>query len=79
MLEADGLVERLADPNDRRNKHMKLTPAGYEALADMFSLTAQLRTQLLDGLADNEIVQADNFLKHLLGRIEGGLTLPDKS
>jgi len=78
MLEADGLVERLADPNDRHNKHMKLTPAGYEALAEMFSITAQLRAQLLDGIADEDVVQADGFLKQLLGRIEGGLSLPEQ-
>jgi MarR family transcriptional regulator for hemolysin len=76
LLEADGLVERLADPNDRRNKHMKLTPAGHEALAEMFQITRRLRTVLLDGLPADEIAATDRFLSTLVDRIEDGL-FPD--
>ncbi len=73
LLEADGLVERLPDPNDRRNKHMKLTPAGHEALAEMFQITSRLRTRLLDGLDESEIAATDRFLALLVDRIETGL------
>jgi MarR family transcriptional regulator for hemolysin len=77
MLEADGLVERLADPNDRRNKHMKLTQAGYVALSDMFKTTERLRTVLLADMANEDIVRTDSFLKEVVDRIEGGLSVPD--
>ena len=77
MLEADGLVERLADPKDRRNKHMRLTPAGYETLAEMFDIIQRLRERLLDGVAPAEITGTDRFLEMLIGRIEGGLSVPE--
>lgn len=73
MLEADGLVERLADPNDRRNKHMRLTKAGHEALAEMFSITQQLRGRLLEGISGAEIADTDRFLELLIDRIESGI------
>lgn len=78
MLEADALVERLADPADRRNKHMRLTPAGYKALAEMFDLMAALRGQLLDEIPAADIRANLGFLSLLLTRIEGGLSLPEE-
>jgi MarR family transcriptional regulator for hemolysin len=77
MLEADGLVERLPDPKDRRNKHMRLTQAGYEALADMFKVTQNLRRHLLHGIAGSEIAGTDRFLELLIDRIESGMCEPD--
>lgn len=77
LLEADGLVERLADPNDRRNKHMKLTQAGLEALAEMFDITRRLRMKLLDGLPAGEIAATDQFLSRLVDRIEEGIASTD--
>lgn len=77
MLEADGLVERLADPTDRRNKHMRLTHAGYEALGEMFAIMAQWREQLLEGLSKTDIKRNLDFLSVLLERIDSGLGLPE--
>ena len=76
MLEADGLVERLADPKDRRNKHMRLTQAGYEALADMFQVTQRLRKHLLSGIPGSEIAANSAFLELLIDRIESGMCVP---
>jgi len=77
MLEADGLVERLPDPSDRRNKHMKLTPAGFDALGEMLAVTGALRTRLLKDLPMADIRANLGFLSLLLERIEGGLGEPD--
>ncbi|MBO9581438.1 MAG: MarR family transcriptional regulator [Sphingobium sp.] len=79
MLEADGLVERLPDPRDRRNKHMRLTRAGYEALAEMFEITTRLRKQLLSGVPGSEIAGANRFLELLIDRIESGMCEPGDS
>lgn len=73
LLEADGLVERLPDPNDRRNKHMKLTQAGLEALAEMFQITRRLRLKLLEGVPQSDIEATDRFLSQLVDRVEAGL------
>src|SRR5690606_10989024 len=49
-LEKDGLVERLADPADRRTKQLRLTAAGEEILAAIFEIADEMRARLLDGL-----------------------------
>ncbi|MBT2188048.1 MarR family winged helix-turn-helix transcriptional regulator [Sphingobium nicotianae] len=77
MLEADGLVERLPDPSDRRNKHMKLTPAGFEALGEMLAVTGALRAKLLENVPMTDVRANLGFLSMLLERIEGGLETPD--
>ena len=76
MLEADGLVERVADPSDRRNKHMKITPAGYAELGAMMDLCAQYRSGLLDGIPEADIKANLGFLTTLMERIEGGIAIP---
>lgn len=76
MLEADGLVERVPDPSDRRNKHMKITPAGFEELGAMLDVCAKSRSRLLAGIPDKEIKAGLGFLSLLLERIEGGLDNP---
>lgn len=76
MLEADGLVERVADPSDRRNKHMKITPAGYAELAAMMDLCANYRSLLLDGIPETDIKANLSFLTTLMERIEGGIAIP---
>ena len=75
MLEADGLVERLPDPSDRRNKHMKLTTAGVAALSQMLSVTGALRGRLLDDVPMGDIRANLGFLSLLLERIDSGLVL----
>lgn len=76
MLEADGLVERVADPSDRRNKHMKITPAGFEELGTMLDICAKSRSRLLAGIPAKDIKAGLGFLSLLLERIEGGLDSP---
>lgn len=73
MLETDGLVVRHPDPSDRRNKLMRLTPAGYTVLAKMLSVTQCLRSQLLGDIPAEESDAAYRFVLTLLDRIEGGL------
>jgi MarR family transcriptional regulator for hemolysin len=77
MLEAEGLVERLADPSDRRNKHMKLTRAGFDALGAMLAVTDKLRARLLEDVPGADIRASLGFLSLLLERIESGLALPE--
>lgn len=77
MLEADGLVERLPDPSDRRNKHMKLTNAGFTALGEMLAVTGALRSKLLEGIPMTEIRSNLGFLSLLMERIDDGLSLDE--
>src|SRR6187399_3421832 len=50
-LEADGLVERLPDPTDRRTKQLRLTPTGEKVLEEIFAIADDLRDRLLAGVA----------------------------
>jgi DNA-binding MarR family transcriptional regulator len=49
-LEARGLLERRANPEDRRARALYLTDEGRELLATAFSLASELEAQLCSGL-----------------------------
>ncbi len=66
--EADGLVQRLPDPSDRRAQHVVLTEAGQEAAARF--------APLLDGVLDELVfatlsAEERATLIELLGRLTG--------
>ena len=75
-LEADGLVERLPDPNDRRTKQLRLTPAGETALQEIFEIADQLRERLLADVSEDKIEELNGFLGMLMGRLDAGLPPP---
>jgi len=72
-LEKDGLVERLPDPNDRRTKQLRLTPAGEKALEQIFEIADVLRDRLLDGIPPEQIEAQNQFLHQLSRRLDAGL------
>lgn len=72
-LEKDGLVERLPDPNDRRTKQLRLTPAGERVLEQIFEIADVLRDRLLDGIAPEQIEAQNQFLHQLTRRLDAGL------
>ena len=72
-LEADGLVERLADPSDRRTKQLRLTPAGEQALEEIFAIADALRERLLDGVAPERLDELNALLVMLTERLDAGL------
>ena len=72
-LEADGLVERIADPSDRRSKHLRLTEAGEAVLEEVFGIVDDLRDRLIAGLESEQIDELNGVLTTLTGRLDGGL------
>lgn len=72
-LEADGLVERLPDPADRRTKQLRLTPEGEAALEAIFAIADDLRGRLLDGIAGERIEEHNRLLERLMERLDAGL------
>ncbi len=78
MLEADGFVERLPDPADRRNKHLRLTDAGIDALNEIFSITVEMRSRLLEGLPKETVSQCTELLAELLYRISERTPMPSQ-
>jgi len=72
-LEADGLVERLPDPGDRRTKQLRLTREGEKVLEDIFVIADEMRDRLLDGLPASGIEELNAFLGLLTERLDAGL------
>jgi len=76
-LEADGLVERLPDPGDRRTKQLRLTPQGEAVLQDIFAIADELRGRLLEGVPDDHMDELNAFLGTLSDRLDAGLPEPE--
>lgn len=72
-LEKDGLVQRLPDPNDRRSKQLRVTPAGEKALEEIFAISDVLRARLLADVSGDRIDEANGFLMMLIERLDAGL------
>jgi MarR family transcriptional regulator for hemolysin len=72
-LEADGLVERLADPADRRTKRIRLTSAGETALQDIQNIVIELRASILSETAPEAVDQTNAFLAQLLVQLDARL------
>jgi DNA-binding MarR family transcriptional regulator len=53
-LETDGLMTRVADPNDRRSRLAVLTPAGRTACEEGVRIQEQTERELLAGLDPDE-------------------------
>lgn len=76
-LETEGLVERLADPNDKRNKHLRLRAEGTEALKQIFDVADIYRDRLLSDVSPETIASVNGFLHGLLEKLDQGLSGPD--
>ena len=66
-LEADGLVSRTADPNDRRSRLAVLTDAGRRAYARGSEIQSQSESELFQSLTAEESAT----LHRLLAKLEG--------
>jgi DNA-binding MarR family transcriptional regulator len=65
-LEQRGLVERRADPKDRRVRALYLTPAGREALARGREVAARHEEELTAGLSEPEREQLVELLRRVV-------------
>ena len=72
-LEADGLVERLPDPADRRTKQLRLTADGERVLEEIFAIADEMRDRLLDGLPADKVEELNGVLGLLNERLDAGL------
>jgi DNA-binding MarR family transcriptional regulator len=76
-LERAGLVARSEDPADRRNRILRLSPAGRELLDELLPMVEAREAELLATLAPAERRALDAALDRLLdrvSRVRGGLS-----
>ena len=71
-LASAGLVERQADPADRRARHVVLTPAGLERLGLLDERLAHVDEQLLQVLAPEDQVAFRSLLHAVAMTVEHG-------
>lgn len=62
-LEIRGLIERVADPADRRALHIHLTDAGAAIWCDIDQCGARVRERALAGMSDAERTQFTRLLE----------------
>jgi MarR family transcriptional regulator for hemolysin len=67
-LEKAGLVERIADPKDRRSKLIRPTPAGLERLRELQEATASAEAVLLADLSPAETESLRSLLQRIAAR-----------
>lgn len=71
-LEAEGLVVRRADPNDRRTKLIELTDDGRRALEEIMAVAHTFRKSVLKGLTDAELDLVNGLTDKLLAGLSDG-------
>ena len=70
VLEADGLVTRTTDAQDRRRVHVTLTPAGHRAFEAHAGGEEDLEQQLLASLTSRERQTLSDLLRKIVVTIE---------
>lgn len=69
-LESQGLVERLPVADDRRAKHVRLTPSAEALLKDINRIAADLRQEVLAGVKPRELETCLRVLRQIRQRLE---------
>ena len=64
-MEADGLVVRARDPQNRRTQQVELTGAGHARFAALVDVVRGFDERLREGFTDDELLA----LRQLLGRL----------
>jgi MarR family transcriptional regulator, transcriptional regulator for hemolysin len=69
-LEADGLIERRADPGDRRNTLVFSTATGRRTLRGLTTVMERAQEDLLAGLSPPEIVTLTRLMERVRDNVE---------
>jgi len=77
-LDASGLVERRADPEDRRANRLYLTPAALPVLEKLATIGEAVMAEALDGLDDATLRALSVGLLHIKTNIKAGNKAPAK-
>ncbi|MXO87254.1 MarR family winged helix-turn-helix transcriptional regulator [Alteraurantiacibacter aestuarii] len=70
MLSKDGLVERTADPHDRRVNLLLVTPKGEQALEQIFGIYDAMRGHILTDLGIEDMEAMHVLLDKMMARLD---------
>ena len=64
-LQSQGLIERRADPSDRRAYRLYLTPPGRDLVNDLDSVRSQIADEMLGDVPDSTLITALDLLAEI--------------
>ena len=73
-MEANGILERLPDPVDRRSKKVFMTRKGEELLNDLQKVAGEINKKIMKGITKEQTKILDGMLKtmkHNLQQMDG--------
>lgn len=73
-LEAEGLIERCPIAGDRRAKSIHLLNKASCNLAHIQSIVANIRTELFDGLCDDDVNACLRVFEHIANKLNSTMT-----
>lgn len=62
-LQRKEMIRRVADPEDRRRKHLVLTEKGMETIRQAINVEVQVVCLFLEGIADEDLLKFSGILK----------------
>ena len=71
-LQKKGLVDRISDPKDLRQKRIFLTKKGVQLYKKLRPLAMQVQEKATQGIEPDEMESCKNILLKIYGNIEGG-------
>ena len=71
-LQKKGLVDRIPDPKDLRQKRIFLTKKGVQLYEKLRPLAMQVQEKATQGIEPDEMESCKNILLKIYGNIEGG-------
>ena len=69
-LEAQGLVRRLAVPEDRRAKKIALSPEAKPLIERIEAISSQLRRELFQGIDPEDLQRCQQVHSHILANLQ---------
>lgn len=71
LMEKNGLIKRLIDPFDKRNKIINLTDKGKELFQNLVPIMIHFIDEMCEGIPREEISMLNNTLGKIFENIEG--------
>jgi DNA-binding MarR family transcriptional regulator len=71
-LERAGLVERIPDPNDRRSRLIRATPAGHDRLRETEAAISVAEAELLGALSADDQARLRSMLREIAAQVCSG-------
>ena len=69
-LEAQQLIERHVDPNDRRVKKIALTRSAFDLIEKIETIATQLRSEVFAGVSEQDIQHYQKVHMYMLANLE---------